>query len=147
MHCHSTIGYQMLSSGKLAINYAIFASIATAANIAMQDIVVRVYHGSYDLLISIVAGTAMGLLIKYLLDKRFIFHFHTRDLLHNSKIFMHYCFMGLLTTAVFLGFEFGFNMLFETKKMRYLGAVIGLAIGYFSKYQLDKRYVFRREGI
>ena len=29
--------------------------------------------------------------------------------------------------------------------MRYLGGVIGLMIGYIIKYQLDKRYVFRRE--
>jgi hypothetical protein len=27
--------------------------------------------------------------------------------------------------------------------MRYLGGLIGLAIGYWTKYRLDKRYVFR----
>jgi hypothetical protein len=27
--------------------------------------------------------------------------------------------------------------------MRYLGALIGLAIGYWAKYHLDKRFVFR----
>jgi len=27
--------------------------------------------------------------------------------------------------------------------MRYVGGVIGLAIGYYVKYQLDKRYVFK----
>ena len=32
---------------------------------------------------------------------------------------------------------------FETKEMRYLGGVLGLAIGYLAKYHLDKRYVFR----
>ena len=30
--------------------------------------------------------------------------------------------------------------------MRYLGGMIGLAIGYLTKYHLDKRYVFRTES-
>jgi putative flippase GtrA len=51
--------------------------------------------------------------------------------------------MGVVTTAVFWGFEFGFDHLFGTREMRYAGGVIGLAIGYVAKYQLDKRFVFR----
>ena len=51
--------------------------------------------------------------------------------------------MGLVTTVIFWGFEFGFDHLFETREMRYLGGIIGLAIGYYAKYQLDKRFVFR----
>ncbi len=31
--------------------------------------------------------------------------------------------------------------------MRYLGGVIGLAIGYLTKYHLDKRYVFRTKAV
>jgi hypothetical protein len=27
--------------------------------------------------------------------------------------------------------------------MKYVGAVLGLAIGYVTKYQLDRRFVFR----
>jgi hypothetical protein len=55
--------------------------------------------------------------------------------------------MGLATTVIFWGFEFGFHHIFETKEMRYLGGVIGLAIGYVTKYHLDKRYVFRTEAV
>jgi putative flippase GtrA len=51
--------------------------------------------------------------------------------------------MGLLTTVIFWGFEWAFQLLYETKEMRYLGGVIGLALGYLTKYQLDKRFVFR----
>jgi len=53
--------------------------------------------------------------------------------------------MGLATTLIFWGFEFSFHYFFETKEMRYLGGVIGLAIGYLTKYHLDKRFVFRKE--
>ena len=50
--------------------------------------------------------------------------------------------MGLVTTAIFWGFEFTFDAIYQTKEMRYVGGVIGLAIGYYVKYQLDKRFVF-----
>jgi putative flippase GtrA len=56
-----------------------------------------------------------------------------------------YTLMGLVTTVIFWGFEFGFHHLFESKEMRYLGGVIGLAIGYFAKYLLDRRFVFPKE--
>ena len=52
--------------------------------------------------------------------------------------------MGLATTVIFWGFEFGFQYLFATKEMRYLGGALGLAIGYVAKYLLDKRFVFRQ---
>lgn len=51
--------------------------------------------------------------------------------------------MGLATTAVFWAFEFGFEHMFHDKWLHYLGGVIGLAVGYVTKYQLDKRFVFR----
>ena len=37
-------------------------------------------------------------------------------------------------------------MIWQTDLMRELGAVIGLAIGYVVKFQLDKRFVFRPTG-
>ena len=128
---------------KLTINYTIFAIIATIANIGMQDIVVRNYSGTFKITASILAGTAVGLVIKYLLDKRYIFCFHTRDRNHDIQTFFLYALMGLVLTTIFWGFEFGFQYIFQSKEARYLGAVIGLAIGYVAKYHLDKRYVFR----
>ena len=131
---------------KLAITYAFFALIATAANIGVQDIVIRGYSGRFDILFSMVAGTGVGLIVKYILDKRYIFRFRTRNALHDGRTFALYTLMGLATTMIFWGFEFGFQSLFDTKEMRYLGGVIGLGIGYLSKYHLDKRYVFRTVG-
>jgi hypothetical protein len=55
--------------------------------------------------------------------------------------------MGVVTTAVFWGFEFGFHHIFQTKEMRYLGGIIGLVGGYLIKYHLDKRYVFCSENV
>ncbi len=130
----------------LAIVYAVLALIATAANIGAQDLCIRIYAGAYGVPVSVVVGTAVGLVLKYLLDKRYIFRFRARDALHDGRTFVLYTVMGLATTGVFWGFEFGFHHLFGSREMRYLGGVIGLVIGYLIKYQLDKRYVFRQEG-
>ncbi len=129
----------------LAITYAILALIATAVNIGAQDLVIRIYSGTFDILASVAVGTGVGLVVKYILDKRYIFRFRARDTVHDGKTFALYTLMGLATTVIFWGFEFGFHHLFETKEMRYLGGIIGLAIGYLIKYHLDKRYVFRTE--
>ena len=137
----------MFASSKLAINYAIFALIATAANIGAQDLVIRTYSGAFDILASVVVGTGVGLVVKYILDKRYIFRFRARNVAHDTQTFALYTVMGLATTVIFWGFEFGFHHIFETKEMRYLGGVIGLAIGYLTKYHLDKRYVFRTEAV
>lgn len=133
----------MFASTKLAISYGIFALIATAANIGAQDLVVRSYTGAFAKLASVAVGTGVGLFVKYFLDKRYIFNFRARSVAHDSQTFVLYTIMGLATTGVFWGFEFGFDRIFATKEMRYVGGVIGLAIGYVTKYRLDKRYVFR----
>lgn len=131
----------------LAIRYVIFALIATAVNIEAQDIVIRNYIGAFDIFFSVVVGTGVGLVIKYVLDKRYIFRFCARDAVHDRKTFVLYSFMGLTTTVIFWCFEFGFNHIFKTTEMRYLGGIIGLAIGYLMKYHLDRRYVFPLERV
>lgn len=136
----------MFASSKLAAKYAICALIATVANIGAQDVVIRVYSGTFDIVGSVVVGTGVGLVIKYILDKRYIFRFRARSIAHDSQTFALYAVMGVATTVVFWGFEFGFHHIFETKAMRYVGGVLGLGIGYLTKYQLDKRYVFRTES-
>lgn len=127
---------------KVAITYLIFAVIATAANILSQEVSLHIYTGVYPLFVSILCGTAVGLVIKYYLDKRYIFSFEAKSFSHDSKTFFLYSFMSVFTTFVFWGFEFSFDYLFQDKMMRYLGGAIGLAIGYLIKYQLDKRFVF-----
>lgn len=132
----------MLAPSKLATCYAIFALIATAANIGAQELLIRTYSGAFYISASIVAGTGVGLVVKYGLDKRYIFRFRARSIAHDTQTFALYTVTGLATSMIFWGFEFGFHHILETNEMRYLGGVIGLAIGYLAKYRLDKRYVF-----
>ena len=128
---------------RLAVLYALIAVVATVANIGAQELTVRLYGGPYSVVLSVFMGTGVGLVVKYVLDKAFIFNFRARDAKHDAQTFVLYTAMGLATTAIFWGFEFGFNALFQSKEMRYLGGLIGLALGYWIKYHLDKRYVFR----
>lgn len=127
---------------KLAVIYSILAVIATAFNIGSQDVVVRFYSGPYAITLSMLVGTGVGLLVKYFLDKRYIFRFKAKNTAHDAQTFLLYSLMGVATTVIFWGFESAFEYLFRAKELRYLGGVIGLAIGYWVKYRLDKRFVF-----
>jgi putative flippase GtrA len=128
---------------RLALTYALLALIATAANIGAQDLAIRTYHGELAISLSVAAGTGVGLLVKYLLDKRYIFSFRAKDITNDGTTFVLYSLMGLVTTLLFWGLEFGFDHIFHTKQMRYVGGIAGLTIGYVAKYRLDKRFVFR----
>jgi putative flippase GtrA len=128
---------------RLAIVYTIIALIATAANLGSQAIAVRAWTGLWHIELSVLIGTAVGLVVKYVLDKIYIFRFKADNAVHDLQTFILYTGMGVVTTLVFWGFEFGFYAAFQDKDLRYLGGLIGLAIGYWAKYHLDKRFVFR----
>ncbi len=132
----------MRGAARIALLYALFASLATAANLLTQMAVVWLYHGPMAIEASIVIGTGAGLPVKYLLEKRYIFSFESKSLAHDGQLFLLYSFMGLFTTAIFWGIEVLFHLLFASDAMRYLGGAIGLTIGYFIKYHIDRRVVF-----
>jgi hypothetical protein len=130
---------------RLTIAYALFAGAAMLVNIGSQMLANAAYSGFLAVPISMIVGTAAGLLAKYWLDKRYIFRVRTRSLAHDGRLFVLYAAMGLATTAIFWATEYGFDRFFRTEAMRYLGAVIGLGVGYCTKYWLDRRFVF--EGL
>lgn len=133
----------MFEKTSLALKYVTFALIATAVNVGAQDLATRAYSGDFSIFFAMVLGTGVGLITKYWLDKKYIFQYITRDKKHEGSTFAIYSAMGLLTTVIFWAFEFGFDYFFDTKKMRYIGAIIGLGIGYLIKYRLDKKFVFK----
>lgn len=126
----------------LALTYALFALVAIIANIGTQAVIMYLYGERFQLELSVLGGTAIGLVVKYMLDKRYIFHFKTSSLTHNNKTFLLYTFTGIFTTLIFWGFEFSFHYLFQNNLLRYTGGIIGLSIGYIIKYRLDKQHVF-----
>ncbi|WP_019140828.1 GtrA family protein [Noviherbaspirillum massiliense] len=127
---------------KLAITYALLAAIATITNLGSQDLTLHLYAGVYSVQLSVLVGTGVGLVVKYMLDKVYIFRFQARNAIEDGQTFVLYTLTGVITTAIFWGFEFWFDALFQSKEWRYVGGAIGLAIGYVAKYQLDKKFVF-----
>lgn len=126
----------------VAVTYTLFAAFSTVINICTQMLSMWAYKGLYSVEVSILIGTAAGLPLRYLLEKRYIFAFKSKNIAHDWRLFTMYSFMGVFTTAIFWGVEYAFHLLFATDTMRYMGGVIGLAIGFYVKYQLDKKYVF-----
>jgi putative flippase GtrA len=137
----------MKGVARLAVLYAVFALIAIAVNIGCQAVVIWIYQGVFAVQLSVLVGTAAGLPVKYVLEKRHIFGFEAMNLAHDGRVFMLYTYMGVFTTALFWGIEWGFHMAFKTDAMRYVGGAVGLTIGNIIKYHLDKRYVFRKEAV
>lgn len=127
----------------LIVRYTAFAVIATLANLAAQRAVLAVDASGVGFALAVFAGTAIGLVIKYVLDKRWIFYDESAGMKAHSHKFALYTAMGLVTTLIFWGTETLFWLVWETDTMRELGAVLGLAVGYVVKYKLDRRFVFR----
>lgn len=133
-----------LSRPQLVIRYAAFAGIATLANLGVQRLVLAQTYGWYVL--ALLAGTAVGLVVKYVLDKRWIFFDTLQTLKNETRQFGLYTLTGVGTTALFWGSETLFWMIWQTQTMRETGAILGLTAGYIIKYNLDYRYVFRQDN-
>ena len=126
----------------IAVVYIVFASLSTLINIGTQILSIWSYKGPYAVEVSMLAGTATGLPLRYLLEKRYIFSFKSESISHDGRLFAFYSFMSIFTTAIFWVTEYAFDLIFAVESMRYVGGVIGLAIGFYVKYRLDKKFVF-----
>jgi putative flippase GtrA len=130
------------TGGTLVLRYAGFAVVATLANLGTQRLVLVGGDDALRFAVAVGAGTLVGLVVKYALDKRWIFGDRQTGLKAHGRKFTLYTAMGLVTTAIFWGTETAFWLLWRTDLMREAGAVLGLTVGYMVKYRLDRRYVF-----
>ena len=131
-----------MSFRALVFRYALFAVFATIANLSVQRWILQGTTTTMSLALAISGGTIVGLGVKYILDKRWIFQDFSKGMKSHSLQFSLYSLNGVFTTAIFWLSEFTFWYVWGTQFMRELGAVIGLSIGYFTKYQLDRKFVF-----
>lgn len=131
-----------MKSHVLILRYSMFAVLATIANLGAQRIVLALNDSGYAFALAVFVGTAVGLVLKYILDKRWIFYDTTKGAAVHGKKFTLYTLMGVVTTLIFWGSETTFWLVWKTDIMREIGAVLGLMVGYVVKYNLDRRYVF-----
>ena len=135
-----------MTARTLALRYIAFALLATAGNVAMQRLVLGAIDRAFAYHLALLAGTMVGLVIKYALDKRWIFADAERGLAAHGRKFSLYTLMGVATTAIFWGAETLFWLTWQTQAAREIGAILGLSIGYVVKYRLDRRFVFNSGG-
>ena len=134
-----------MSRRALILRYTAFAVLAVVANLATQRVVL---HGGAEIdatrfAIALAAGTLVGLVVKYILDKRWIFYDDTSGASAQGRQFFLYSLMGVATTAIFWVTETVFWLIWGTDFAREAGAVLGLMVGYTTKYLLDRRFVFQ----
>ncbi len=124
--------------------YAGFAVFAIVVNLLTQWVNLALYRGPLALPLAMACGTATGLIVKYLLDKVWIFRHRRFGVEVQMREFTGYALTGIATTALFWGCELICNAI--SPDWRFAGAAMGLTAGYALKYRLDRRYVFGVAG-
>lgn len=137
----------VLTAQQLMFRYVVFSIVATVLNLLTQRIVLMGFDQSYGLLLAMLAGTLIGLVVKFILDARWIFYVRLSGAKTQSKRFGRYSLFGVITTGIFWGAETLFWMIWITELARETGAILGLTIGYAMKYRLDKRFVFSESPV
>ena len=117
-----------------------FAVVATVLNLICQNILIFL---EYEVYLQILGGTLIGLVSKYYLDRQYVFK-DTKTNIAGS--FIMYSLFGALLTPLWWVIEIIFIYLYGTILAQNIGAILGLAICYYLKYLLDKKYVFNPEG-
>ena len=125
--------------------YIIFAIVAIFANLLTQRIILSIYKTNLFFFLALILGTLVGLIIKFILDKNFIFSDSAADLKSVSRKFGLYTANGIFSTSIFWGTETTFWMIWQKENIREIGAILGLTLGYTLKYRLDRQYVFSKQ--
>lgn len=137
-----------MSLARLATLYAAFGVVSTVANLGAQWGSRAVWSpdpGTLDLAywFALAVGTGVGLVVKFVLDKFFIFDDRAAEgAKQHGTQFALYTAMGIATTVIFWGAQSAAFVIWATDLAATVGGAVGLGIGYVVKYQLDKRFVF-----
>ena len=145
-YCDSWLDYFrniFLTTQTLIIRYTSFAILAMFLNLMVQRLILWFGDSNGTFICALVSGTVIGLVVKYILDKRWIFERFDYGIKVHAKLLPMYILMGIFTTVIFWCTEIAFWFIWGTDAMREIGAIIGLCIGYIVKYFLDKRFVFK----
>lgn len=129
----------------IAARYAGFAIVAIAANLGTQAALLAAVPeptARSAILLAVAAGTCVGLIAKYILDKHYIFEDPSSGLIAQSRSFALYTMTGVLTTAIFWATELAASLFDPGGPMMYAAGGLGLTVGYWLKYHLDRRFTF-----
>ena len=129
----------------IGLKYILFAILAMTVNIFFQYLSFLLIDHKYELYIAILNGTILGMILKYYLDKNYIFYY-VKKKFNNKNIFLLYIFTSIFTTIIFLAIELWFSYYVNINYSEYIGALVGLTLGYSLKNLLDKQLVFNNQS-
>ena len=129
----------------IATRYILFAILSTLVNLFSQFLTFAILDYEYETYIAIANGTIAGLLVKYLLDKYYIFNLNVKEY-SSSNTFVPYVLTSILTTIIFWITELWFINYIQIPYTEYIGAIVGLSMGYTLKYFLDRDFVFNEKN-
>lgn len=135
-----------LAAHVIFARYVFFAVIAGLSNLAGQEATVRIVP-SWPVMVSVLVGTGIGFFVKYALEKKWIFFDDYETHAAEIRKIVVYGVFGVGTTILFWAIELGALWVWQTTTAKYIGAAIGLSLGNWIKYLLDKHYVFRRKAV
>lgn len=134
-----------LAGHVLFARYVLFAVLSGLANLATQELTLRIGRG-LPVAVSIIVGTVVGFLVKYALEKRWIFLDRYDSHYSELRKITVYGVFGVATTLLFWIVELSAWHVWQTTTAKYIGAIVGLSLGNWIKYLLDKRFVFGRQA-
>ena len=134
-----------MTRAQLILRYAAFALISPIVILGIQRLWLLIYSGWGAVELALIFGTGAGLVVKYLLDKRWIFADERSTMADHTRQFSLYALMGVFTTLILWCVQYVFWLIWATPNMLTVGGLVGLTIGYVTKYQLDKRFVFNTQ--
>ena len=129
----------------IATRYILFAILSTLVNLFSQFLTFAILDYEYETYIAIANGTIAGLLVKYLLDKYYIFNLNVREY-SSRNTFVPYILTSILTTIIFWVTELWFINYIQIPYTEYIGTIVGLSMGYTLKYFLDRDFVFNEKN-
>lgn len=95
-------------------------------------------------LIGSILAVGITYLVKFFLDKFLVFNKRSVEIKQTTQEFFLYFFFAILTTLENIGIQFLLtNFLFTPLEVSFL---VALSIGYFTKFLLDRKYVFCSAG-
>ena len=129
----------------IAAKYFLFALLSTLVNLISQFLTFVILDYEYEIYIAIANGTITGLSVKYLLDKYYIFNLNVKEY-SSTNTFVPYILTSILTTMIFWITELWFINYIQIPYTEYIGAIVGLSMGYTLKYFLDRNFVFNEKN-
>jgi hypothetical protein len=124
------------------IRYVAFAIVSGLTNIAAQEVFVQAIPLA-PVMASILSGTILGFMVRYLVEKRWVRLDEHRGHVAEARKIGLYGIFGAATTALFWVTELCFCYFLHTAEAKYIGAAIGRFLGNWIGCHRSNRYVFR----